>query len=666
MKKINRLAMYAVIFMFAAVSIGAEDGCVFTTSNTGGGTSSSCIDKDGDGYGANCALGDDCNDNDEFINPGESEVCDDAIDNDCDIQIDAADSDCPPPCIDSDGDGYGDNCAPGPDCNDNDEFINPGESEICDDGFDNDCDWMIDLADADCPSPCTDADGDGYGDGCGGPPDCDDNDPQAYPGAPEIPDDGIDQDCDGSDATASDPTPEKIYVATSGDDANPGTATDPVLTIGHGVELAEAVGGEVLVAQGTYDECVSTTVSLFGGYEASGWTRNIVANQTSIIPTGSCPLAGSWAALTARPVSSLVIDGFTIDATLLDTGLEGVNTRAGLEVYGCEATAVISNNTIIGQGRGVEIGWGMKVRISNNEISAGDYGLATFGIYSQWSELELFNNDIYGGDGDFESYGVYYESIGAALDECPDAWADFHISLVMDNNIVSGGSTDHSSGALFFSAHSGMVLPIFGYCPPAGPGLFTNNIFIGGSSKYKSVGAHLQTGYAAMLNNYIYGGYSYSTGTNSTAATKGVVVRGSVALINNIIDGGHSLSVYSYAAGAGVAIDGDVTLVNNDIWGADQGSIIYNEETSSGLTDLTDVNACAWAGCVAASGNISSDPQLANPAADDYHLLGGSSCIDAGVNPDPWYGGTLADWDFEGDSRPQQSSWDIGPDEYTP
>jgi hypothetical protein len=42
-----------------------------------------------------------------------------------------------------------------------------------------------------------DVDGDGYTSGSGG--DCDDGDPDVYPGAPETPADGIDQDCDGLD-----------------------------------------------------------------------------------------------------------------------------------------------------------------------------------------------------------------------------------------------------------------------------------------------------------------------------------------------------------------------------------------------------------------------------------------------------------------------------------
>jgi len=49
---------------------------------------------------------------------------------------------------DRDGDGYDSSV----DCNDNSSAINPGAAEICDDNIDNDCDGEIDEFDDDCPS----------------------------------------------------------------------------------------------------------------------------------------------------------------------------------------------------------------------------------------------------------------------------------------------------------------------------------------------------------------------------------------------------------------------------------------------------------------------------------------------------------------------------------
>ncbi|MCJ7489429.1 MAG: putative metal-binding motif-containing protein, partial [Thermoplasmata archaeon] len=78
------------------------------------------------------------------------------------------------------------------------ETICPGTTEIWYDGVDQDCDGLNDF----------DADMDGYvdeaypaeaGGSAPGLGDCNDNAAAIYPGAPEIPGDGIDQNCDGSD-----------------------------------------------------------------------------------------------------------------------------------------------------------------------------------------------------------------------------------------------------------------------------------------------------------------------------------------------------------------------------------------------------------------------------------------------------------------------------------
>ena len=165
-----------------------------------------CPDNDGDGYTDAACGGNDCNDNDSSINPGSTEICDDGIDQNC-SGADLACSVDPPTCPDNDGDGYTDAACGGNDCDDSDSSINPGATEICDDGIDQNCSGA-DLACPIDPPTCPDNDGDGYTDAACGGNDCDDSDSSVNPGATEICDDGIDQNCSGTDMSCPvDPPP---------------------------------------------------------------------------------------------------------------------------------------------------------------------------------------------------------------------------------------------------------------------------------------------------------------------------------------------------------------------------------------------------------------------------------------------------------------------------
>jgi hypothetical protein len=121
--------------------------------------SPTCTDNDGDGYDreGNCGLAD-CDDRDPAINPGAQEDCGDNVDNNCNGMVDTADPgaiNCPIACTDNDGDTYnteGGACG-AVDCDDNNAAIHPGAEESCTDGSDNNCNGMIDDADAACASP---------------------------------------------------------------------------------------------------------------------------------------------------------------------------------------------------------------------------------------------------------------------------------------------------------------------------------------------------------------------------------------------------------------------------------------------------------------------------------------------------------------------------------
>jgi len=153
------------------------------------------VDTDGDGHPD--AL--DCDELNPSIFPGAAEICD-GIDNDCDGEIDEeATGGEAEWFLDVDGDGFGDpdtvvrSCTPpgveyvdnGDDCDDADPAVNPDAAEDCTDGIDNDCNGEVDES--------VDADGDGVTT-CDG--DCDDDDPDLFPGNEELCD-GVDQDCDG-------------------------------------------------------------------------------------------------------------------------------------------------------------------------------------------------------------------------------------------------------------------------------------------------------------------------------------------------------------------------------------------------------------------------------------------------------------------------------------
>ncbi len=128
---------------------------------------------------------------------------------------------------DVDGDGFGD--AAGPyeactapeghvdnalDCDDVDAAVHPEAAESCN-GTDDDCDGEVDEGTAGDTPWYADGDGDGYGDpedvleACTAPAgrvdnglDCDDADAAVNPAAADLPRDGTDSDCSGSDATS--------------------------------------------------------------------------------------------------------------------------------------------------------------------------------------------------------------------------------------------------------------------------------------------------------------------------------------------------------------------------------------------------------------------------------------------------------------------------------
>jgi len=142
------------------------------------------VDNDGDTFsevgpdGIAGTADDDCNDQDNLVNPNAFDGCD-GVDTDCDGIIDNG------PGLDADGDGF--SICPGvdQDCDDDDDSIFPGAPELCE-LSDNDCDGIEDNP--------PDIDGDTFT-VCDG--DCDETNSSINPGVLEVCFDNIDNNCDG-------------------------------------------------------------------------------------------------------------------------------------------------------------------------------------------------------------------------------------------------------------------------------------------------------------------------------------------------------------------------------------------------------------------------------------------------------------------------------------
>ena len=225
MKRILKLFIPLTLFSIAILIIGTGCPDADTTSYD-----SYYPDLDQDGFGdenanptlyslsnvpANYVLENtDCDDTNDAVYPGATEIPDNLTDEDCNGKIAITFY------ADKDEDGFGNPDSPvvieiddynsddapngyswfAGDCEDNNVAINPLADEILENGIDDNCDGETDIFEI-----YADTDGDGFGAGPAlAPPaigvhnnfDCDDTNAEINPYTKEIPDNGIDDNCD--------------------------------------------------------------------------------------------------------------------------------------------------------------------------------------------------------------------------------------------------------------------------------------------------------------------------------------------------------------------------------------------------------------------------------------------------------------------------------------
>jgi hypothetical protein len=164
--------------------------------------------------------------------------------------------------------------------------------------------------------------------------------------ANDLPDNSfLDVNCDGIDGTVS----NAVFVATSGNDANPGTKAQPKLTIAAAIATAVLQSKQhVYISEGVYAGMVTLTsgISLYGGYSAANnWQRNAsfvtTINSVTVISNRVIGIQGT------NITATTVVDRITI-SNANNTGAGGSNYG----IYCTNCTALTISNNKITSGRG--------------------------------------------------------------------------------------------------------------------------------------------------------------------------------------------------------------------------------------------------------------------------------------------------------------------------
>jgi hypothetical protein len=253
---------------------------------------------------------------------------------------------------------------------------------------------------------------------------------------------------------------KKVYVSTTGDDANDGcTVTHPMKSIGAAIARVKAIGAKdhaVTVCRGGYKEralVIDYPVSLRGGYECSQFTRTKdfgyplfdAATETNIDDGNEGVDRFTLTVKGAAVTRAVVVDGFTINgATSGDARSIAVSVQAG-------AAVTLTDLKVVGGGTAAPSGIGavgIASAVSSPEIArtvvhggigtAVDSNADNIGIYASGGAPFLHDLQVAGTAGvdRTRSYGILVD--GAAQATGANAWNHVAVSGVQATLVSVG------------------------------------------------------------------------------------------------------------------------------------------------------------------------------------------------------------------------------------
>ncbi len=409
-----------------------------------------------------------------------------------------------------------------------------------------------------------------------------------------------------------------FYVATNGNDNNPGTEAQPFRTISRGVSGLRP-GYTLLVKAGLYQEDLNNTIPSGDSWERPVTVRAYPGQEVIIMPAQG---QGAQRVINFRSNHHIVIDGFILDGT-----------------YVKYETVKMSGNV------DPNIASPHHIRLINNEIRNAGAGQSSNGQYKAFSSgilatgnadyIEYINNRIHGnGVTDFD-HGIYHTSSYSLIEGniiynnkgsgIKIGWGQNAVdnvvrsNLIYDNNVAQGADGQKKQGR--------------GIGVYAGTGTLVYNNVIRGAH-HTGIDVTYGGDNAQIFNNTVYNmmgvGIEVGFGQESSRTSVNTMVR------NNIVIQQFSQPAISNARGINTLIENNLSFgVNTQIV---QGAGSGNATISNNLINV--------------------NPMFVNMSGYDFALQANSPAIDVGANL-----GQLPT-DFIGNARPQGSGIDLGAFEF--
>jgi len=478
---------------------------------------------------------------------------------------------------------------------------------------DADNDFVCDAEDG-CPNSDPSVDGmiDADGDGCFGTADCDDNNAAIYPGAEEICDDGIDNDCDGGGVM-----PGTLYVELGA--SGVGTSDDPMGDIQAAILQAstDPTISAVFVAQGSYGQSVlmgsDDPLTLKGGLDPScEWDPTdsltvLTANEQAMIAVGGNS-------------PSITIEGFHLAYQPFSAALSDIQGFA----LGGNGHKTLKN-----------------VRVSTPAMtqpsSVANGAVCLEGTCEIIDSTFEINSSVDGSNGIDSQPGTAIEVVGTRVSV--NAGGSLNPSTVL----FTGGGTDIiRDSVLTMSGNPGVGRVVF---KQGGVLELTNSVVSLDTLSGPNYALHAQDAEIRVVGNLI--------ATPGFSGDRGLYVHSDVA------DQAHTVVNTAIEAGDGTALQWEDEGGANTTLSLHHNALVGSKllDASGSVQDLANINSGGFQASGSTSGNIA-----ASCGISLVDTVPSAQCALAGTNPAS-QGAANEGYtsDFFGNTRDIDGYWTIGP-----